>query len=318
MLAPKGLHSATSLRALPLEFVPMRRLSLILPLFTACLLSTALTFAVTLAPSNLIDDDFDVDTSADYTVTGGADGSIAFAYDYSADGIPAAPNSGGSTLGVKITANDTVGASDSTTVWNNLSVPYTNYRLSIDIYMNVGASSGTTEFSGAGVAGDGAAVNSVFLPITGTGHFLSMTGEGGSGSDYRTATPGGNRTPSGDPAYLNSTNTTNATGDTYLAIFPATDFPGSPGNTWTTLTIDVVAGNITYSLDGTPIVKESFDGSQGDQVNFLYSDVFGSVANPFQSNFGIFDNLTVTEVIPEPASALLLGLASLGLVARRR
>ncbi len=272
----------------------------------------------------LISDDFDTDTSASYTVVGGDDGTITFAYDYSADGIASAPNTvGATTLGLRLTANDTAatgssgGGADATTVWNNTSVPYTNYVMSVDIYMNV-SGSGSTEYAGAGVAGDGLANNTIFTPIAGSGHFVSMTGEGGSASDYRHSTPTDRPVNDGDLSYLNSTNTTNATGDTYQTIFATAEFVGSPGNQWTTMTIEVLNGVITYALDGTPIIATAFDGSQGDLVSVNYSDLFSSVASPFQAQFGLFDNLTVTEIVPEPASALLLGLASLGFVARRR
>lgn len=293
---------------------------MIRPTLFSTLGALALSVSVSCVSSAaLISDDFDTDTSADYTVAGGADGSITYAYDYSADSIPSAPNSlGATTLGLKITANDSVGASDNTTVFNNTAVPYANYTMSVDMYMAVTGTVGTTEYAGAGVASDGVSQNSLFLPITGSGHFVAMTGEGGSASDFRHSTPSVLAVPSGEVDYLNSTNTTNASGDTYQAIFPGGDFPGSPGNRWTTLSIDVLNGVITYSLDGTPIIRSAFEGTDGNLVNMHYSDLFSSVASPFQSQFGLFDNLTVTEIVPEPTSALLLGLASLGFVARRR
>ena len=177
------------------------------------------------------------------------------------------------------------------------------------------ATSGTTEFTTVGVAGDGATYNSIFTPISGTGHFLSMTGEGGSSSDYRHFIEPGTPVNSGDASYLNDLNTTNATGDTYQAIFPGGDFPGSPGNRWTTLTIEVTPVNVTYLLDGTPIIQTPTLVSNG-QVSLAYNDVFSSVASPAGSMFVVYDNLSV-EVIPEPASLALMGLGGLMMLRRR-
>jgi len=62
----------------------------------------AMAIGPTLLGQTLFLDTFDANTSANWAVYEfSADTAEAFAGDYSADGIPAAPNSGGTTLGVK-------------------------------------------------------------------------------------------------------------------------------------------------------------------------------------------------------------------------
>ena len=279
-----------------------------------------------------ISDDFDIDSSADYTVVdtdallGPRDGLTTFAFDYSTLGIASAPNtSGATTLGLYMTVNDQEGdegesEDDAVTAFHNTAAPAGNYELSVDIYMGVTGTGGTTEFVHVGVAGDGVTPNAIFSPIIGSGHYLASTGEGGSGSDHRHSKPSQFAVPSGDLSYLNDLLTTNAPGDTYQEIFSAANgyqFPGSPGNSWATLTIGVANGNITYSYNGTPIIADTYDDSDGNLVSLGYADVFSSVASPFRSQFIVYDNLTVT-AIPEPTSLALVGLAASMLGFRRR
>jgi hypothetical protein len=288
----------------------------------AAFLSVALMASSAMA--TVIVDNYEVDSSANYFIMddsnatsgdGTADGSVNFQYDYVAAGIPLAPRSApGDQYGLRMTANDTAGAADHISAFHNTATVGRTKRLLVDIYMNVDvAGSGTTEFAQVGVGSDGTDFNSIFTPVAGDGHFLAMTGDGGSSSDFRHFVEG---TPvnSGDSSYLNSTNTTNATGDTYQSIFPGGDFPGSPGNRWTTLEIFIKDGLITYSLDGTPIIQAAAADSAG-YFSLSYADVFSSVANPFQAHYVVYDNL---EVIPEPASMALLAFGSLALLRRRR
>jgi len=286
--------------------------------FGICMAITAGAFASAPVSAALISDDFEVDSSASYTLVddGAPDSSSTFAFDYVAAGYPLAPNStAGDVGGLRMTSNDTGGAADHLTAFHNTSISDAAYRLSVDMWMGVEGTGGTTEFSTIGVAGDGATFNSIFTPISGTGHFLSMTGEGGSSSDFRHFTPGVTSVPSGDASYLNDLNTTNATGDTYQAIFAGGDFPGSPGNRWTTVSIEVDPQNVTYFLDGVPIIRTPTEASAG-QVSLAYNDVFSSIASPFQSQFVLYDNLNV-ESIPEPASLALLGLGGLAMLRRK-
>ncbi|TWT48901.1 PEP-CTERM sorting domain-containing protein [Botrimarina hoheduenensis] len=277
-----------------------------------------------------IEDTFEVDSSGSYIVrtdSDGApgdglfDGTVAFAYDYVAAGLPLAPNSApGAGKGIRFTVNDTeegpegptTTEEDHVTAFLNVPVTAAQYRVDVDMYMlvNTGAS-GTTEFGHFGVGGTGATFNSIFTPIAGSGHFVAITGEGGSASDYRHYVDGGLVVPSGDASYLNSANTTNATGDTYQSIFPSTEFPGSPGNSWATLSIVVDAANVTYLINDTPIIRTPKVATNG-LVSIGYTDAFDSVG----PHAVIFDNLRVT-LVPEPASALL-GLVGLAAVASRR
>ena len=296
-------------------------------------LAGALAFAVAPAMAQLISDDFEVDSSANYTIVddsngasgdGGADSTSQFAFDYIAAGIPLAPNSDpGDTGGLRLTVNASEegdeGPSsteeDHITAFNNLSVSG-SYRLDVDIYMGVDLlQPGTTEFAHVGVAGGTSDFTSIFTPVVDNGHFMSMTGEGGSFSDYRHSVPGSPAVPNGDPSYLNSNNTVNASDPFYQDLFPAasgTDSVGSPTNIWTTRTITVGPEFVAYYLDGTKIIQTPVVEDSG-LVSLGYTDPFDSVG----PHFVIYDNLVVT-MIPEPTTAVLGVSALVALVSRRR
>lgn len=274
-----------------------------------------------LAEAQFFVDDFETDSSALYTVVddGAPDGTVTFGFDYVAAGLPLAPNSAvGTTRGLRMTANDTAGATDAFTAFRNVSLSG-SYTLQVDVYVGVATGSGTTEHAHVGIGGDGTTFNQLFSPISGSGHYLAFDGDGGSSSDFRHYNPSQTAVPSGDATYLNDLMTTNSTGDTYQAIFPAGtwDFPGSPGNGWTTLTIDVSGGNVTYAFDGTPIIRTAAEQTDGF-ASLGYADLFNSVASPAGSAFVVYDNFSV---IPEPSAAALAGAGLLlGLVVfgRRR
>ena len=85
-------------------------------LLLLCVLSGPLVGAQTYV--TLFEDVFDTDTSANWTLFEDSDGgtpdyTAEFNYDYSADGVPSAPNSsGGSTRGLKFTVNNNDGTAD--------------------------------------------------------------------------------------------------------------------------------------------------------------------------------------------------------------
>jgi len=219
------------------------------------------------------------------------DGTVEFDYNYLADGIGLAPNSdifGG--RGLRITANETEPpAADAYSVFFTSPISDPQYRVSVDMYMGIElGANGTTEFSSIGIGSDGTVVNTTFGPTAGDGHYLSMTGDGESSSDYRHFTPALSTVPSGHPSYLDPSKTTNASGVLYQSILPGGDFPGSPGNRWVTLTVDVTPAFVTYAINGTDIIRTANEDSVG-YVSLGYADLFTSVG----PHFVVFDNLSV-------------------------
>ncbi|MEM8495046.1 MAG: PEP-CTERM sorting domain-containing protein [Planctomycetota bacterium] len=285
------------------------------------------------AQTTFITDDFEVDSSANYTILddgnapsgdGVADSTSAFAFDYVAAGIPLAPNStAGDVGGLRFTANDTSGdggaastaEEDHITAFHNTAVTSPTFTLTVDVYMGVESGSGSTEYGHIGVASDASDFNSIFTPIAGPGHYLAFTGEGGSASDWRHSTPSTPAVPTGDATYLDPANTTNGTGALYQSLFPNAKpnvLAGSPGNEWMTVEIVSDSVNLTYSINGTPIIRTPVELTDGNLASLGYADVFDSVG----PHFVVYDNLTVTDV-PEPATAALLGLGGLAMLRRR-
>lgn len=289
-------------------------------------LCATLLLATTASASTIVSDDFEVDSSASYIVRdeanstsgdGTPDSVSTFAFDYITAGLPLAPRSqAGDIGGLRFAVNETsddAGAADHITAFYNAAIGVPAYTMKVDMYMGVESASGTTEFAHIGVGSDGTDFNSIFTPIAGDGQFISITGEGGSSSDYRHFVSG---TPvnDGDGSYLNSANTTNATGDTYQAIFPSppSQFAGSPGNQWATVTISVNPNRVLYSVNGTPIIIAENAETAGF-VSLGYTDPFSSVG----PHFVVYDNLVVTEV-PEPTTCALAVLALGGLLLKAR
>src|SRR5262249_53580692 len=111
----------------------------------------------------LYSENFDVDDTANWTVlksTGAnandAGSSAEFFYDYSTVGIPSAPNSGGSTRGLRLRANMTGNIFSGLSVSPNGQGFTGDYKLEFDMWMNYngrldGGGNGTTQLGGAGI-----------------------------------------------------------------------------------------------------------------------------------------------------------------------
>src|SRR3954470_18791916 len=122
-----------------------------------------------LAAVTLFSDDFDSNTSANYTPNvSSSDTRVTFAYDYSPDGIPASPHSaGGTTRGLKLEANIvSPAATEGLTLTPSSFSASGDYKVTFDLWMNAngpfpGGGTGSTEFVTAGVGYDGSSVNRI-------------------------------------------------------------------------------------------------------------------------------------------------------------
>jgi hypothetical protein len=298
-------------------------------------------------PLLLFSDSFDTDTSANWSIyTSQADTAVVFAYDYSADGIPSAPNSsGGTTLGVKFTANMVAGQSPESAGLNIVPKGQNftgDYVLKFDLWMNANGpfpagGTGSTEFASAGIglAGNGALLWHGAAPA-GVGWF-AVSGEGGASQDFR-AYVGTTMQGEGPVYFANGSPERDNSHPYYAATFPGGQTPpasqtanhpqqtgalnvGTVGFAWRQVEISKVGDEVVWSIDGLPIAKLTGTGngiSLNGNITVGYFDPFNSVSDNPALSFGIVDNVRV-EFIPEP-STLALGLLGFGawLLARRR
>jgi hypothetical protein len=266
-----------------------------------------------------------------------ADILTTFAYDYSADGIPEAPNTqvgDTATSGLKVEANlDTVSGSEFLTAYP-LGQSFTGtYQLRFDAWMNFTvAGGGTTEFLGGGIGYDDLTADIA------SGAQVMATGDGGSSNDWRAF-----KSPPQFfiPDAAMAAGTHQGSNAYYANFLPAvappaaqgqaagTGVAGSPGFQWITWQFTVDNNTVLVDIekpngDTLRIVDidcaDTSDGSGGcgtaGNISLFYADFFSSIASDPNLQFGLYDNVIVTDV-PEPASVVLVALGGLMMLRRR-
>lgn len=291
------------------------------------------TIAATQAQTQVYSQNFDADDSPNWTINtvtaspatsyNGAD----FNYDYSAVGIPSAPNSGGTTKGLKLWANLGVGGSFPAGVSvSPTNFPITdNFEMHFDMWLNyVKSGVGSTEVGGAGygTAGTSAQVAGATFDST----VIGATTDGGSSADYRVygsahtiSYQDGDRVITGDtnsPYVYAGTNRNNANGY-YSSLFPATPcpetqtnlFPRQTGCTapagtvafkWHDVALKKVANVLTYRIDGNLIATANTVDAGAAGGSYLLFNMFdtgtGGSTDIDSTNlqFALFDNVRIT------------------------
>jgi len=302
-----------------------------------------LSTVTTAVAAPIYSEDFNVDNSANWTVNdpGLSDITNDFFYDYSAIGVPAAPNGSG-TRGLKMTANNSGGVFSGYSVSPNGQSFSGNYRVEFDMWQNyVGplgpGGNGTTQLSvfGIGTAGNVAAWPGAAVKES---VFFAATLDGGSASDYRAYSSAAPTSyPSGSAVYQAPGGAINDSNAYYVSAFPANSapaaqlglFPGQTGSTnageisftWRRVMIDVSGGLATWTVDGVAmaIVDLSTVSLGGGNILFGHSDTNARAStdpNDFLLNVTLIDNVAV--FVPEPTGMLAGSIVAAGLIARRR
>lgn len=299
--------------------------------------SLALLSLSAVGSAQLFSDNFDVDTSSNWTVNkaNNETGNLAtFAFDYSTYGIPNAPGSSTS-LGLRMQANVTGGVFGGLSASPNGQSFTGNYKLSAHVWMNFlgplpGGGSGTTQVGGMGIGTAGATAQ--WAGGTQDSVHFGTTLDGGSSVDYRAyssaaatgygdgnsvffATGTGNRNAS-HPYYAAFGGVTPPAAQTSLyGTQTGATGAGVIAFAWRLLEVEVVSGIATWSIDGLDIAQVDLStvtlGGSNILLN-MYDTNATSATDPNRLNFLVFDNVVVT---PEPGTLAVLGL---GLAALRR
>ena len=294
------------------------------------------------AAAQYFSDDFNTDTAANWNVNASAAGSLAtFNFDYSTLGIPAAPGSGGSTLGLRLQANVSGGVMSGVSVSpTGLSLP-NEYILRYSLWQSFngpapGGGNGSTQVSGAGVGTSGT------IPQRDGGTYDSLffgsTAEGGAAQDYRVYPAAGLAEVATGYYAAGTHSTARNAADPYYSTFGGVTAPaeqvelfpqqtgataaGAPGWTWREHVITKTADQITWAIDGVEIASVPASGITLGGNNFLLNHFDINSATSSDPNagsliFGLFDNVTVSAV-PEPSTMTLFAFGALALVMRRK
>ncbi|MBI2946998.1 MAG: hypothetical protein HYY23_05090 [Verrucomicrobia bacterium] len=248
----------------------------------------------------LFADNFDADSAGNWSTLFGANNNVPdyaaqFAYDYSADSIPPAPNSsGGSTRGLRVTVNKADATASGAAGVNLYPKGQTfsgNYALRFDMYVTYGTDvGGTTEHAIFGINHSGSKTNR-HATAGSDGIWFSIEGDGSASDAGRSYS-----------VYVS----TNATAVPTLVKKSAREFDlvftkppyavaGAPSGQWVDVEVAQVGKDITWKINGTVIQQQANTSAfTSGNVMLGYMDTFASIGS--QKNLVVFDNVRVVSL----------------------
>jgi hypothetical protein len=293
-------------------------------LFILTAIISIFAFSFASAQTVIYTDDFNTDTSANFTENNGTDVQIDYAWDYSAAtdenaaAIPAAPNTGDSSkTGLRMQVNIAGSGGTNTNIFTKQTFE-NDYEVQVDLFWRIGdGTSGTTEYYRVGINHDGTNLlnfiqaDTANAPLATDGYFFGGTGEAGSTLDYYfmegsavADTEGGTFEGSGEIAkghgngYLPWDDGAGGGiyGDTVKYIYT-----GCCGNQWTTIKILYQRDIVSVYLDDTLAAKytDTDKTYTSGKICLGMEDMYSSMAT---NSYIIYDNLKVTQ-IPVPLAA---------------
>jgi Calx-beta domain len=301
-----------------------------------CVVAASVAIAAsvsTLKAQNIIyTEDFQTDHSLDNTwVTNSLGGynPVNLYFDYSTVGIPSAPNSGGTTRGLKMQANLSAASAvfPSGVTVTPVGFPIAvNFEMRWDWWLNYngplnGGGSGSTQIGGGGFGTAGTSAQIAGASID--SFFFGASGDGtGTTADYRVYSPSAPTShPDDSGVYaagtVGSRNNSHAYYQTVLTPQSATNncpaqllaYPqqtgltqgGSAGMKWRSAMLQKVGNSLTYWLDGLLIatVDVTTNGTLGgNNIVFGQFDINASASTDVNATnlaFSLVDNVRITD-----------------------
>ena len=270
--------------------------------------------------TTIFSDNFDTNSAASWIVNkSSSDTAVAFNFDYSALGIPSAPHStGGTTRGVQLKANLTLGVVAALSISPTNQNFSGNYRLHFDGWINVngpfpGGGASSTEFLIAGLGTAGNRTEWTGSGSTADGFYFSADGDGGVSA---TSTTSGDYSGYFGTAWKNAASGIYAAGSLdnanpyYTTAFPAGQpapalqqsiyaqqtgalSPGTFGLAWHDVIVSRRGSTVNWAVDGVLFATISNATFTASNVCVGFWDPFASLTDNTNLSFGLVDNLRV-------------------------
>lgn len=288
----------------------------------------------------LFQDNFDTTPASNWIINAATSQDRAVVgFDYSAVGIPSAPNSGGTTVGAMLQANRPGG----TAALSGVSISPVgqsfsgDYQLRYDLWASYpgpapAGGTGSTQLTGAGIMTSG---NVATFAGSGDGLWFAATADGGSSSDYRAYFNGINQVtasiyPAGGQNSSLAYYTTSFPGGASAPAAQTASFAQQTGTTaagtigwaWHDVTITKSGTTVTWDIDGIRVANVDLTTTPafgGNNILFEQSDINATQTTAANDPvlFGLIDNVRVVSV-PEPSTYALLSLGGLLVAIRRK